>query len=78
MALGLQYFSIFDNPLELELHEVARVPELLRALAGTQGEFWQAVTDWLTGTLASRKLQSHAAFPDCQRVGDSGQNCGYV
>ena len=56
MALGLQYFSIFDNPLELELHEVARVPELLRALAGTQGEFWQAVTDWLTGALASRKV----------------------
>ncbi len=62
MALGLQYFSIFDNPLELELHEVARVPELLRALAGTQGEFWQAVTDWLTGTLASRKLNPMLHF----------------
>jgi hypothetical protein len=62
MALGLQYFSIFDNPLELELHEVARVPELLRALAGTQGEFWQAVTDWLTGALASRKLNPMLHF----------------
>jgi len=62
MALGLQYFSIFDNPLELELNEVARVPELLRALAGTQGEFWQAVTDWLTGALASRKVNPMLHF----------------
>jgi hypothetical protein len=62
MALGLQYFSIFDNPLELELHEVARVPELLRALAGTQGEFWQAVTDWLTGALAGRKVNPMLHF----------------
>jgi hypothetical protein len=62
MALGLQYFSIFDNPLSLELHEVARVPELLRALAGTQGEFWQAVTDWLTAALASEKLNPMLHF----------------
>lgn len=62
MALGLQYFSIFDNPLELELNEVARVPELLRALAGTQGEFWQAVTDWLKGALASRKVNPMLHF----------------
>ncbi|HKT49114.1 MAG TPA: HEAT repeat domain-containing protein [Candidatus Angelobacter sp.] len=62
MALGLQYFSIFDNPLELELNEVARVPEILRALAGTQGEFWHAVTDWLTGALASRKLNPMLHF----------------
>lgn len=62
MALGLQYFSIFDNPLELELQEVARVPELLRTLAGTQGEFWQAVTDWLTGALAGRKVNPMLHF----------------
>lgn len=62
MALGVQYFSIFENPLELELHEVARVPELLRALAGTHGEFWHAVTDWLTGALVNRKLNPMLHF----------------
>lgn len=62
MALGVQYFSIFENPRDLELHEVARVPELLRALAGTHGEFWQAVTDWLTGALADRKLNPMLHF----------------
>ena len=62
MALGVQYFSIFENPLDLELQEVARVPELLRALAGTHGEFWQAVTDWLTGALADRKLNPMLHF----------------
>ena len=56
MALGLQYFSIFDRPVELEIQDVSRVPELLRSLAGTQGEFWEAAADWLTNALLTGKL----------------------
>jgi len=56
VALGVQYFSIFDNYLSLEIAEVGRIPELLRGLAGTQGEFWEFATDSLVQALASRKL----------------------
>ena len=56
VALGVQYFSIFDNYLSLEIAEVGRIPELLRSLAGTQGEFWEFATDSLVQALASRKL----------------------
>lgn len=56
IALGLQYFSIFDRPLELDIQDVSRVPELLRSLAGIQGEFWDAATDWLTNALLCDKL----------------------
>ncbi len=56
VALGVQYFSIFDDYLSLEIHEVGRVPELLRNLAGAQGEFWEFAAGELTRALASRKL----------------------
>src|SRR4029077_14927103 len=56
VALGVQYFSIFDNYLSLEIAEVGRIPELLRSLAGTQGEFWEFAADSLVQALASRKL----------------------
>ncbi|HEX4602482.1 MAG TPA: HEAT repeat domain-containing protein [Candidatus Angelobacter sp.] len=56
VALGVQYFSIFDNYLALEITEVGRIPELLRGLAGTQGEFWEFAADSLVQALASRKL----------------------
>lgn len=56
IALGVQYFSIFDDYLSLEISEVGRIPELLRSLAGTQGEFWEFAADHLTQALASRKL----------------------
>jgi len=56
VALGVQYFSIFDNYLSLEIAEVGRIPELLRGLAGTQGEFWEFAADSLIQALASRKL----------------------
>jgi hypothetical protein len=56
IALGVQYFSIFDDYLTLEINEVGRIPELLRSLAGTQGEFWDFTADQLTRALASRKL----------------------
>jgi HEAT repeat protein len=55
-ALGVQYFSIFDDYLALEMAEVGRIPELLRSLAGTQGEFWQFAADRLVQALATRKL----------------------
>lgn len=56
VALGVQYFSIFDDYLSLEIAEVGRIPELLRGLAGTQGEFWEFAADSLVQALASRKL----------------------
>lgn len=56
MALGLQYFSIFESHLDLQINEVARVPELLRALAGTHGEFWTAAAAWLGNALKCRKV----------------------
>jgi hypothetical protein len=56
VALGVQYFSIFDSYLSLEISEVGRIPELLRSLAGTQGEFWEFAADSLVQALASRKL----------------------
>lgn len=56
VALGVQYFSIFDDYLSLEINEVGRIPDLLRSLAGTQGEFWDFAADQLTQALASRKL----------------------
>ncbi len=56
VALGVQYFSIFDDYLALEINEVGRIPDLLRSLAGTQGEFWDFAADHLTRALASRKL----------------------
>lgn len=62
MALGVQYFSIFEDPLTLEIHEVARIPELLRGLAGTQGEFWVAATDYLTAALLNRKVNELLHF----------------
>ena len=62
MALGIQYCSILEHPAELEVPDVARIPELLRALAGTHGEFWEAVADWLTQALSSRKLNPMLHF----------------
>ncbi|MFI5103898.1 MAG: HEAT repeat domain-containing protein, partial [Terriglobales bacterium] len=56
VALGVQYFSIFDDYLSLEMAEVGRIPELLRNLAGAQGEFWNFAADSLVQALASRKL----------------------
>lgn len=56
IALGVQYFSIFDDCLSLEINEVGRIPDLLRSLAGAQGEFWEFAADELTQALASRKL----------------------
>ncbi len=55
-ALGVQYFSIFDDYASLEIAEVGRIPELLRALAGTQGDFWEMAATNLIQALASPKL----------------------
>lgn len=56
VALGVQYFSIFNDYLALEINEVGRIPDLLRNLAGAQGEFWEFAAGELTRALASRKL----------------------
>lgn len=56
IALGVQYFSIFDDYLTVEIAEVGRISDLLRSLAGTQGEFWDFAVGQLTQALASRKL----------------------
>jgi len=56
VALGTQYLSIFDDYLLLEIQEVSRLPELLRSLAATQAEFWDAAAACLTQAIGSRKL----------------------
>lgn len=56
MALGIQYFSIFDSHLDLQVNDLARIPELLRALAGTHGEFWSAAASLLSKALHCRKV----------------------
>jgi len=63
IALGVQYFSIFDDSLALESDEVGRIPDLLRALASTQGEFWDFAADHLTQVLASHKLNQVVHVP---------------
>ena len=55
-ALGIQYLSIFDDYAALDVTDVGRIPELLRCLAGAQGEFWQFAADRLVQALAARKL----------------------
>jgi hypothetical protein len=57
IALGLQYFSIFQDHLSIQIEEAARIPELLRALSGVPGgEFWEGAADWLIKALGCRKL----------------------
>ena len=56
VALGMQYFSIFEDHLTIGMEEIGRIPELLRALSGIPGEFWQAAAEWLKGALTSVKL----------------------
>jgi len=56
IALGVQYFSIFDDIPSLQINEVGRIPELLRNLAGTQGEFWDFAAGHLTRVVASPQL----------------------
>ena len=56
VALGFQYFSIFDDFSTLQINEVGRIPELLNTLAGAPGEFWEFAADRLIEALASPKL----------------------
>ncbi|MGH9568422.1 MAG: HEAT repeat domain-containing protein, partial [Candidatus Angelobacter sp.] len=56
MALGFQYFSIFDDHLFIQIEEVGRIPELLRALSAIQGEFWGSAAACLNEALVSMKL----------------------
>lgn len=56
IALGVQYFSIFQDHVALAIEEVGRIPELLRALSGVPGEFWGSAADWLIDALLCRKV----------------------
>jgi HEAT repeats len=56
IALGVQYFSIFDDHTLIRVEEVGRIPELLRGLAGFQGEFWAMAEDRLSCALVSPRL----------------------
>jgi hypothetical protein len=55
-ALGLHYFTIFDDYSEITIEEIGRVPDLLRALAGVSGDFWPAAAQTLIKALASDRL----------------------
>jgi HEAT repeat protein len=56
IALGVQYFSIFDDHAAIRIEEVGRIPELLRGLSGIQGEFWAMAEDRLSRALVSAHL----------------------
>ncbi|HEY6272659.1 MAG TPA: hypothetical protein VIX19_11815, partial [Terriglobales bacterium] len=56
IALGVQYFSIFDDHTLIRVEEVGRIPDLLRGLAGIQGEFWAMAEDRLSCALVSAHL----------------------
>jgi hypothetical protein len=55
-ALGIQYFSIFEDYASIRIEEVGRIPDLLRALAGVQGDFWTVAKERLTEALSSGTL----------------------
>jgi len=55
-AIGLQYLTIFQDHKDIHMEESGRVPDLLRALAGVQGEFWIAAGDCLCNALCSEKV----------------------
>ena len=56
IPLGVQYFSIFDDHKTIRIEEIGRIPELLRALSGIQGEFWAMAEDRLSQALVSPHL----------------------
>lgn len=56
IALGMQYFSIFEDHLTIRMEEMGRIPELLRVLSGIPGEFWQGGAEYLREALTSVKL----------------------
>jgi HEAT repeats len=56
VALGVQYFSIFDDHASIRVEEVGRIPEFLRGLSGVQGEFWAMAEDRLSHALVSSQL----------------------
>ncbi|HEY1940259.1 MAG TPA: HEAT repeat domain-containing protein [Candidatus Angelobacter sp.] len=56
VALGFQYFSIFEDFSTLQMNEIGRIPELLNSLAGAPGEFWEFAAARLIEALASGKL----------------------
>ncbi len=55
-AIGIQYLSVLHDHLALKIDDIARVPELLRSLAGVQGEFWSAATEWLLQVIGCIKV----------------------
>lgn len=56
MALGIQYFSIFDDHKSIRVEEIGRIPDLVRALVGIQSEFWTMAEDRLAQALVSADL----------------------
>ncbi|MBZ5531795.1 MAG: HEAT repeat domain-containing protein [Acidobacteriia bacterium] len=67
-AIGIQYLSVMEEHLALRIDDVARVPELLRALAGVQGEFWTAATDTLVNAMACRKVNQLVHLQICNAL----------
>lgn len=56
VALGVQYFSIFDDHTGIRVEEIGRIPDLLRSLSATQSEFWAMAEDRLSKALVSPHL----------------------
>jgi hypothetical protein len=56
IALGIQYFSVFEDHKSIRVEEIGRIPELLRGLSGIQGDFWAMAEDRLSQALVSTSL----------------------
>ena len=78
VALGVQYFSIFDDYFSLEIAEVGRIPELLRDLAGTQGEFWEMAANQSYSGACFKQVESVGPCADCERIGCAGQDRSHL
>ncbi|HJX83188.1 MAG TPA: HEAT repeat domain-containing protein, partial [Candidatus Angelobacter sp.] len=56
LALGNNYFNIFQNYSDIRIEEIGRIPDLLRTLGGVSGDFRVAASGHLTEAVGSDKL----------------------
>lgn len=75
-ALGMQYLSIFENYNDIRIEEVGRLPELMNALAGVQGEFWPSAAHLLTKALVSPRLNQVIHFQVVNALAVLSQTAG--
>ena len=77
-ALGVQYFSIFDDYASLEIAEVGRIPELLRALAGTAGRLLGDGCNQSYSGACFTQIEPVGPCTDSECIGCAGQDRRYL